>query len=206
MNRTNNGLNLPKMTIGLTGSMGSGKSTLRRILSGVMPVTDADAINARLLEKGNAGWRALKEAGLLYAGPDGSVDKEAMAQAMFTDPVYRKKAQDLLHPLILQEMMRWMAEQPGICAAEVPLLFELGLQENFDQVWTVVCRDETALDRLERGRSIPRAEARRRLACQYPAEKKAALSDVVFHNDGTREELARQVNCRLENLQASVNE
>lgn len=190
-----------KIVIGLTGSMGSGKSTVRRILSEIMPVTDADAINAFLLEKGQEGWKQLKESGLLYQMADGQCDKAAMARRMFTDPEYRRKAESILHPLILKQMHQWTHDQKGSCLVEVPLLFELGLEGEFDQVWTVICSEETALQRLQQQRHIPPEEARRRLACQYPAEKKAAASDCVFTNDSTLEALEDQVLSAWNHLQ-----
>lgn len=181
-----------RFVIGLTGSMGSGKSTVRNILSESIPVIDCDSINSRLLETGAAGWRELKENGLLFADETGAINRQTMADAMFSDPKIKKAIETILHRLILEEMRRWMKTQHGLCAVEVPLLFEAGMEDEFDAVWTVVCSEETALSRLESGRHISRAEARRRLALQMDPKSKADRSDAVLINDGPLQALRAQ--------------
>lgn len=189
-------------TIGITGSMGSGKSAAREILAGFIPTIDCDGINRDLLKKGHAGWQALKEAGLFYGDENGEIDKQAMADAMFEDAGLRHKMEAILQPLIIAQMDEWLASQENVCAVEVPLLFECGLQDHFDAVWTVTCSNDTALERLEQGRNIEADEAKRRLALQYPPAKKAELSHVVLHNDGTMEDLHKQIE---ENLKTVTN-
>lgn len=169
----------------------------KEILSAWIPVTDCDQINARLLEKDQAGYAALNDAGLLCTDEEGNVDRTAMADQMFDHPGQRKKMEAILHPLIIEELKQWIDAQTSLCAAEVPLLFECSLQNLFDEVWTITCSDQTALDRLGKYRHIPAEEARRRLALQFPAEKKMAQSTHVLPNDGTKEELAAQIGALL---------
>lgn len=177
--------------IALTGSMGSGKSSAGRILARSFPVADCDVINARLLEEGQKGLQALQQAGLL---PAGKPDKKQMAARMFSDPGYRQHVERILHPLILQELDAWAARQEAsVVFAEVPLLFESGLQDHFDGIWCVICSQETALERLETGRGYTRPEALARLKAQWDPEKKAAASDWVLENSGTLEDLERQI-------------
>lgn len=173
--------------------MGSGKSTAASILSEFMPVNDCDAINAWLLEPSHPGYAALQQAGLLKTDAQGALDRQAMADAMFEHPQTRRAVEAILHPLILEQMRIWMKQTPHPCAVEVPLLFELGLEQEFDEIWTVTCSSETALKRLEQGRGICAKEARRRLALQYPPYLKAQQSDAVLENDGTLEQLRRQI-------------
>ncbi len=183
--------------IGVSGCMGSGKSTLIHLLEKEIPVIDCDSINASLLKKGHPGWMALKKAGLLMEDPNGETDKPAMAKAMFSDPDFKKKVEDILQPLILQEMENWKQSIEGLGAIEVPLLFECGLEDHFDSLWCVLADDEVALKRLEEGRHISREEAQSRLAYQFPPAKKAELSDEVLYNNGTIEELKKQMDVLL---------
>lgn len=181
------------LRIGITGSMGSGKSSAGKILSRYIPFTDCDQINSRLLESGAAGWQKLKENGLLILDEQGQLDRAGMAAEMFSNPETRKTIEGILQPLILQEMEAWLARQDGLCAVEVPLLFECQLQDRFDQVWTVICDDQTALKRLEEGRGIAPEQAKARLALQYPPQKKAELSSAILYNDSTLENLEAQI-------------
>lgn len=188
-------------TLGITGSMGSGKSAARQILAQYIPTIDCDGINRELLQKGCEGWCALKEAGLFYGDPHGEIDKQKMADAMFEDATIRQKMESILQPLIIQKMDEWMEKQNQLCAVEVPLLFECNLQDHFDQVWTIVCEDGIALERLQQGRNISTTEAKRRLALQYPPQKKASQSDVVLHNDQDLQALQEQIEKKLHLIQ-----
>ena len=191
-------------TLGITGSMGSGKSAARQILAQYIPTIDCDGINRELLQKDHEGWYALKQANLFYGDPHGEIDKQAMADAMFEDAQIRQKMEAILQPLIIQKMDEWMKQQNTLCAVEVPLLFECDLQDHFDQVWTVVCEDQTALQRLEQGRKINPTEAKRRLALQYSPQKKAQQSDVVLHNDQDLLALQQQIEKHLYQLQNDI--
>lgn len=189
-----------KKIIGITGSMGSGKSTVRRLLSQKISCIDCDSINASLLEKGAAGYAALKEAGLLCTDENGNPDKKALAQCL-QDPQKKRQMESILHPLILQSMQAWMEKQTGLAAVEVPLLFELQLESCFDDVWTVSVSEKTALQRLQDGRHIPQEEALRRLALQMPASEKEARADFVLYNEGSTQDLQKQIDLRLKVLE-----
>ena len=170
------------------------------ILKERIPAIDCDAINASLQQPGRPGWKALEKAGLFYVDESGQMDRQKLADVLFEDPSLRKKIEGLLQPLIIEAMDQWIERQQGLCAVEVPLLFECSLQNHFDQVWTVCCNSQTALKRLQEGRNIPSQEAKRRLALQMEPEVKAKLSDVVLFNDDTPEALRRQINQHLDKL------
>lgn len=182
-----------RKVIGLTGTIGSGKSKVLEYLSASIPVIDCDSINRQLLEKDHPGYRALQKAGLLKTKADGTIDRQAMADALFTDPSRRKHMESILHPLIIDALRNWIEEQSGLCAAEVPLLFECHLESLFDEVWTVTCSDAIALARLQAFRQIDGKEAKRRLALQMKPEEKIARSTRVICNNGTVEELCSAV-------------
>ncbi len=182
--------------IGLTGSMGAGKSAAAKILAGYIPVLDLDAVNAGLLEAGGEGSRLLGTYAWVPFSENGAVDRSEMAARMFADPVKRKQAEGILHPLLWNAMEDWIQDKP-VCAVEVPLLFETGSADRFDSIWCVTCRESTAIDRLIRWREFTEAGARERLQYQFPAEKKARASDVVLHNEGTLDALREQIEVAL---------
>lgn len=190
--------------IAITGSMGSGKSMVRTLLQNRIPTMDCDSINAALLKKEAAGWKALKEAGLLYARESGEIDRQAMADAMFGNPALKVRVESILHRLILSAMQRWIDQQKGLCAVEVPLLFEAGLEKEFDEIWCVMVDQKTALERLEKGRHIGPDEALRRLASQMDPAIKAEKSDAVLYNDGTIADLQAQIDALLANRSAQT--
>lgn len=182
-----------KKVIGLTGTIGSGKSTALRIMSEYMPANDCDQITASLLKPQSAGYEALKEQDLLITDENGDLDRKKTAAKLFSDPEYKKKYEGILHPLILQAMNDWIAAQDKSCVVEVPLLFELGLQEDFDETWMISASQDSALKRTEENRNISRNEQLERRSFQMPDEKKAELADVLIFNDGTLSDLT----CRL---------
>lgn len=169
--------------------MGAGKSALTRLLGQWIEVTDCDNLNARLLEDGQPGWQALRKKGCPFFDAQGHIDKAAMARAMFSDQTVRQEVEAILHPLIVKAMEDWMDRQSGLCAVEVPLLFEIGLADRFDEVWTVASSFETAMDRLTGQRGFTPEQAAARLAAQMDPESKAQMADVVIVNDGSLEEL-----------------
>lgn len=182
--------------------MGSGKSTLTRLAAAYMPVTDCDALNSRLLEKGQPGYQELKRVYPFLFDDAGFLDRKKMADVLFTDPKEKKRMESILHPLIVSAMDTWIARQPGLCAVEVPLLFELGLQDHFDETWCVIADQNTALKRLEQGRNIAPAEALRRLNAQMPAAAKTRMADAVFDNSRDLAWLKEQLQNRLHALEA----
>lgn len=182
------------VSIAITGSMGSGKSQVGKILKASFPVADCDAINAKLLQPGQAGYTALLEAGLIHLLPDGSLDKEALARDLFSSPDIKKQVEAILHPLIFARIDAWIAAQTSpLVFVEVPLLYETGAQDHFDAAWCIICEPAIALQRLLTGRQIDEKTASARLAHQMPPAQKAALADYVIDNSGSLEELEEAI-------------
>lgn len=176
--------------------MGAGKSTAARLLKSYMPVLDLDAVNRHLLDPEQPGWQALHALGWIPFTAAGEIDRKEMANRMFADEERRVQVESILHPMLWKAMEDWTRDKP-VCAVEVPLLYETGSESKFDEVWCVTTDEKLALQRLQNGRGYSRQEAMVRLAHQYPAEEKARRSDLCLHNDGTMEELDRQIRERL---------
>lgn len=169
--------------IAITGSIGSGKSTAAAYLrSKGLTVYDCDAVNRRLLEKGEVGYHAVGAHFPSVLAPDQTIDRQKLATVVFNDPCALAKLNALLHPLILADMLKAMQGQ-ALFIAEVPLLFETEFQNYFDHKLLISTEEDIALSRLLK-RGISTEEAERRLAQQLPLERKKALADTVIENNG----------------------
>ncbi|MBQ0065785.1 MAG: dephospho-CoA kinase [Firmicutes bacterium] len=183
-----------KKIIGLTGSMGAGKSQVSYFIQKEFPVLDCDRVNAQLIEPGHEGFEILKEKGLIHVLADGQMDKAKLAKDMFTDPEIKKEVEGILHPLIFKKVEEWVESQTSeMVFVEVPLLFEIHSESHYDEIWCVVASEEVSLYRLEAYRHISKEEAKRRWANQWSVSDKIKKSDVVIENNGTLEELEEKV-------------
>ena len=184
------------LTIGLTGGIGSGKSTVARLLAerGAL-VVDADRIAREVLEPGSPGLAAVAAefgAGVLAA--DGSLDRAALAAIVFADEAARRRLDGLVHPLVRRRSAEMIADAPAdaVVVNDVPLRVETGQAGSYDLVLVV----ETDLDaRVARlvDRGLSEQDARARIAAQATDEQRRAVADVVVDNSGAPEDLAEQV-------------
>lgn len=183
-------------TIGLTGIMGAGKSSVIRLLKEAeVPVLDCDAINAQLLEPGNAGWQALcQRYGDALLHPDGTIDKVKMSNVIFRNEMEKQAVEAILHPLIKAEIAARLSQlDVEQAVVEVPLLFEVKWEDSFDEIWVVSCQEEILLERLQKFRGVSYEEAKRRLAHQIPQKEKCERAHVVLYNDKDLDSLRTQV-------------
>ena len=184
------------MRVGLTGGVGSGKSTVARLLAehGAV-VIDADAIAREVVEPGTPGLAAVVEqfgADVLTA--DGALDRPKLAALVFADGEKRAQLNAIVHPLVGRRTAELMAAAPpdAVVVYDVPLLVESDLAGGFDLVVVVEARVETRLARLA-GRGMAEADARERMAAQATDDQRRAVADVVVDNDGSVEELTQNV-------------
>lgn len=183
------------LRVALTGNVASGKSTVARLWreAGV-PVVSADDLAREVVEPGTGGLAEVRRAfGDGVLAPDGRLDRAALRDRVFRDPRARTRLEAILHPRIEARRRAWMEsrEREGapLAVAEIPLLFEVGLQHAFDRTVFVDAPADVRLDRLVRDRELERDEARRIMEAQMDPGRKRALADIVVENDGTLEEL-----------------
>ena len=185
--------------MGLTGGIGSGKSTVSRLLAGFgAVVVDADQLAREVVEPGSPGLTEVVGAfGEDLLLPDGDLDRAALAARVFGDPAALAQLNGLLHPrigeLTLQRFAAAEAGEAPLLVHDVALLVENGLQARYEVVVVVDAPPAVQLDRLvrQRGMSAPDAEAR--IARQATREQRLAVATEVVRNDGTLEELEAQV-------------
>jgi len=182
--------------IGLTGGIGSGKSTAAAILAGMgADVVDADEISRQLTAPGGAALPALREAfGRRFIAQDGALDRAAMRALAFSDPAARARLEAILHPLIREETQRRLAAATGAYALlVVPLLFESGSWAGRVERVVVVDLDEALQVRRTVGRSrLAESEVRAIMATQWPRWRRLQAADEVLWNGGGLEELRWQ--------------
>lgn len=186
--------------MGLTGGIGSGKSTVSRLFRDLAClIIDADTIAREVVEPGEPAWRGIVEAfgrGVLL--PDGQLDRKAVAKLIFADPAKRQTLNALTHPEIVARERAILAEleaegYDGIVILDAALLIEAGGADRMDRLVVVYVDEAIQLRRLMERDDLPEAEARRRIASQMPLAEKVRLAHHVIDNSGAPEETAAQV-------------
>ena len=184
--------------IGLTGGTGSGKTTAAKALEelGAFRI-DADAISRSLTAPGGAALGAIRERfGGAYFGEDGSLDRRAMADAVFRSEENRRALEAIVHPMVRERMREEIerAARDGRAAAllDVPLLFEAGMEDMCGEVWAVTCPAAERARRVTLRDGISFERAMERIACQMSDEERARRADRVLANDGGEEAFAQK--------------
>jgi dephospho-CoA kinase len=192
--------------VGLTGGVGSGKSTVAKLLAGHGAVViDADAIAREVVEPGTPGFDAVVEAfGADIVGPDGRLDRPALAAIVFGDEQRRVQLNAIVHPLVGQRTIEvaQAAAPDAVVVYDIPLLVENDMAGGFDFVIVVAADVATRLARLE-ARGMAEADARERMAAQASDEQRRAVADAVIENDGSLDDLGAAVDAVWERLLAA---
>jgi dephospho-CoA kinase len=181
------------MRVGLTGGVGSGKSTVAKLLAerGAV-IIDADAIAREVVEPGTPGLEAVVAAfGPEILGPEGRLDRPALAAIVFGDEARRAQLNAIVHPLVGQRTLELAAAAPkdAVVVYDIPLLVENAMTAGFEFVIVVEAGIETRLARL-RDRGMSETDARERMAAQASDAQRRAVADVVIDNDGSLDQLA----------------
>lgn len=185
--------------IGLTGGIGTGKSTVAGFLRHLgVTVIDADEATRAVQAAGSEGLERLaEEFGPEILTPNGELDRPRLAAIVFRDPDARRRLNEIVHPRVRE----WMAERQReaeergeeVAVLDIPLLYESRRDAGFDAVLLVYAPEELQLRRLVELRGMDERSARERLAAQLPIEQKRGLASHVIVNTGTLEDLRAEV-------------
>lgn len=182
--------------IGLTGGIGSGKSSAAEIFRKLgAGIVDTDAIAHELTRPGGASLSTISgQFGAEYIAADGGLDRSRMRRLVFSDLASKKRLEAILHPLIRaeSEVQIAAAHEPYVMIA-VPLLLETGAyRELIDRVLVVDCAEEQQVTRTMQRSAITADEVRAIMAAQLPRSERLTRADDVLHNDTDMTALQRQ--------------
>jgi len=191
------------LLIGLTGNIGTGKSTVARMLAKQGAHTiDADKVAHEVMRSGTPVHRRIVEAfGPDILTPGGEIDRKRLGAQVFADAAALKELEALVHPATLQAIQRHVrATSADVVVIEAIKLFEAGLADVCDSVWVTACRSEQQVHRIMVGRGLSRAEAEQRVRAQPSQEDKIARADVVIDTSGTLSQTREQARSAWEQL------
>lgn len=199
--------------IGLTGGIGSGKSTAaRRFAELGAAVYQADEISRQALEPGAACYQQVIDAfGEGIRSKDGSIDRKALARIVFSDEEKRKALNAIIHPYVIDQLFSrakndLSSKRGAIAIFDVPLLFESGIDAEMERNIVVVCDEEERVHRVVERDGASREQALARIRAQMPEEEKRLRADYVLDNNGTPEQLIRQVDALYRTLKAEESQ
>ncbi|WP_438431937.1 dephospho-CoA kinase [Gorillibacterium sp. sgz500922] len=188
------------MNIGLTGGIACGKSAVAAMLAGRgAELIDADVIARSAAGPGSPGLASIiRHFGRDMLLPDGTLDRKRLGERIFAEPEERKVLDSILHPLVIGEIRKRMNEHAvrrpdKLLVADVPLLYEAGMEGMFEQVMVVYASPEVQLQRLMNRNGLTREEALQRIQAQMPVSEKAERADIVIRNDGSLKQTELQV-------------
>ncbi|MDU5300931.1 MAG: dephospho-CoA kinase [Dialister micraerophilus] len=192
--------------IGLTGGMGSGKSTVADCLrSNGTPVIDADVIAHKIMNEESTLDKIHEIFGKNVFDKDGSLNKVKFSSVLFTNTVKRKKLNEFVHPKVWTEMMdeteKYVTEGSKVIFLDVPLLIESGWHTRVNETWLVKADYNERIERLSLRTNLSTEEIKKRIEIQMPESEKEEYADKIINNDGTIEETGKQV---IEELQKII--
>lgn len=214
------------LKVGLTGGIATGKThVLRHIAERGVPTIDADALAHEAVKSPSPAFKAIVQRfGPEVVGPDGEIDRRVLGRIVFADQTARRDLEVIVHPAVYDAIQVWARKLDAahedriageiangtrspnaptptmLVVADVPLLYETGKAAEFDRVIVTVCPEEMQIARMTGRDGMTEAEARQRLAAQWPAAEKAAHADYVIDTTGTFEQTNRQTDEILNSL------
>lgn len=184
------------LTVGLTGGIGSGKSTVAKALADLgAPSFDADKVGHEIYRPGGPAYQDVIAAfGQEIVAADGTIDRKKLGPIVFADPAQLKRLESIVHPRMFERMGEMVAEMraQGVklpIVIEAAILIEAHWQPLFDEIWLVVTSHRHILERVERERKMTPEQAEARVRAQLSDQERRKHASIVISNDGTREEL-----------------
>lgn len=191
--------------VAVTGVVGSGKSTVMKLISQHYTVFDVDKINAELLEEKYVIQKLVYTFSNIII-KEGILDKKALSTLIYSDELKRKELESIMHPLIKDELFNRISSlQDKVVFVEVPLLFEVNWDKYFDFSVLVYTEVDTIVSRLKEGRNWDIEFTKKVLANQLPLSYKVSKSDYVIYNDYGND-IVSEVNKMIGWIMGQVNE
>ena len=185
--------------IGLTGGIGSGKSTVSRFLAELGAVIiDADKVGHEAFKPGTELWREVVAAfGQQIVTPSGDIDRKKVGEIVFGNPELLSQLNQIMHPrmheMVEAQIEEYQRQGVMVVVLEAALLLEAGWTSLVDEVWVTVVSESTVLRRLEKRAGLSEQESLARIRSQLSSEKRVKHADVVINNEGDLDELKTKV-------------
>lgn len=181
--------------IGLTGGIGTGKSTVARLFAGFgVPTIDADEVVHALMEPGQAGFIQTVAAFGRGIVRDGQIDRRTLRQRIFSNTVDRQRLEGILHPMVYRELEVWAHSlNTPYCVLSIPLLIETAPPDFVNRVLVVDCSPEQQMRRVTTRDGICAEDAASVIKAQMARSNRLLSADDVISNDGAEDELRNQV-------------
>lgn len=192
--------------VALTGGIATGKShVLRQLAARGIPTIDSDVLAREAVAPGTAGLASvIARFGPGVVGADGALDRQALGTIVFADAAARRALEAIVHPAVRQATEHWFASldptRHTFAVADIPLLYEVGRDADFDLTVVAACSPEQQLRRVIERDGVTESEARQRIAAQWPIEDKARRADVVIRTDGSFAETEAQTDALVRAL------
>ena len=196
--------------IALTGGIATGKSHVRAQFDALgVPTIDSDVLAREAVAPGTSGFAAVVRAfGGEVVDADGTLDRRKLARLVFPDEAARQALEAIVHPAVRRSTEAWFgtldAARHPFAVADIPLLYEVGRDRDFDEVIVVACAPAAQVERVMKRDGLTEAEARQRLASQLPIDEKVRRADHVILTDGSIDETNRQVRALWAQLTAQL--
>ncbi len=185
--------------IGLTGGIGSGKSTVSQFLAELGAVIlDADRVGHEALKPDTEVWREVVAAfSRQVLTPSGNIDRAKLGEIVFGKPESLSRLNQIMHPrmfdMVKAQLEGYRQQGVDVAVLEAPLLIEAGWTSLVDEVWVTVASESTVLRRLQERAGLSQAESLARIRSQLSSEERIKHADVVINNDGDLDELKARV-------------
>jgi len=185
--------------IGLTGGIGSGKSTVSRFLAELGAVIlNADEVGHKAFKPDTEIWRKVVAAfGRQILTPDGNIDRKKLGDIVFGNPESLSRLNQIMHPrmyaLVKAQLEEYRRQGMRVVVLEAPLLLEAGWTSLVDEVWVTTSPEATVLKRLEERTGLSQAESLTRIRSQLPSAERVRHADVVINTDCDLDELKSKV-------------
>ncbi len=198
--------------IGLTGSIGSGKSTVSRLLAELGAVIlDVDEVGHKALKPDTEIWREVVAAfGRQILTPDDNIDRKKLGEMVFGNPESLSRLNQIMHPrmydMVKAQLEEYRRQGTRTVVLEAPLLLEAGWTSSVDEIWITTASEATILKRLKERTGLSQAESLARLHSQMPSEERVSHADVIINTDSTLDELKPKVKELWQRLQSGKSE
>jgi dephospho-CoA kinase len=192
-----------RIIVGLTGNIGTGKSTVAGMLAELgAKVIDADQVAHEVMRAGTPAHAAIVAAfGPDMLTPDGEIDRKRLGRLVFVDPTALARLEAVVHPATIEAIHRCISHSAArVVVVEAIKLIESGMADAYDSIWVTTCRREQQIQRIVGARGLSRTEAEQRVQAQPPQEGKIARADVVIDNSRSLSRTRMQVQAAWEQL------